>query len=54
MEKGSRRAGKSAWEIAESYTQAFQADMRHLNIQEPTSGPARPITSRPDSVHPMH
>lgn len=36
MEKGSRRAGKSAWEIAESYTQAFQADMRHLNIQEPT------------------
>jgi cysteinyl-tRNA synthetase len=36
MEKGSRRTGKSAWEIAESYTQAFQDDMRHLNIQEPT------------------
>lgn len=36
MEKGSRRAGKSAWEIAEFYTQAFQTDMRQLDIQEPT------------------
>jgi cysteinyl-tRNA synthetase len=36
MEKGSRRTGKSAWEIAEFYTQAFQEDMRHLNILDPT------------------
>jgi len=36
MEKGARRTGKSAWEMAEFYTQAFQDDMRHLNIQEPT------------------
>jgi cysteinyl-tRNA synthetase len=35
MEKGSRRAGKSAWEIAELYTQEFQSDMQRLNIQEP-------------------
>jgi cysteinyl-tRNA synthetase len=35
MEKGARRTGRSAWEIAEFYTQAFKDDMRHLNIQEP-------------------
>lgn len=36
MEKGSRRAGKTAWEIAAIYTNAFQDDLRHLNIQPPT------------------
>jgi cysteinyl-tRNA synthetase len=36
MEKGSRRTGKSAWEMAEYYTQAFQDDLYHLNILEPT------------------
>ena len=36
MEKGSRRTGKTAWEIAELYTQAFIDDMHHLNILEPT------------------
>jgi cysteinyl-tRNA synthetase len=36
MEKGARRTGKSAWEIAEFYTQAFQNDLCHLNILEPT------------------
>ncbi|HEX7973335.1 MAG TPA: cysteine--tRNA ligase, partial [Anaerolineales bacterium] len=35
MEKGSRRTGKSAWEIAEYYTQEFRDDLRQLNIQEP-------------------
>jgi len=35
MEKGSRRAGISAWQIAEEYTQAFREDMRKLNILEP-------------------
>ena len=35
MEKGSRRTGKSAWEIAELYTEEFQTDMERLNIQEP-------------------
>jgi cysteinyl-tRNA synthetase len=35
MEKGSRRTGRTAWEIAELYTQEFQKDLRRLNIQEP-------------------
>jgi cysteinyl-tRNA synthetase len=36
MEKGSRRTGKSAWEIARLYTDAFLADMERLNIGAPT------------------
>jgi cysteinyl-tRNA synthetase len=36
MEKGARRTGMSAWEIAEMYTREFQADMERLNIQQPT------------------
>lgn len=36
MEKGSRRTGQSAWDIAEEYTQAFKDDLRQLNILEPT------------------
>jgi cysteinyl-tRNA synthetase len=36
MEQGTRRTGKSAWEIAALYTQAFQDDLRRLNILEPT------------------
>jgi cysteinyl-tRNA synthetase len=39
MEKGARRAGKSIWEIAEHYTQAFLADVRALNILMPTHMP---------------
>jgi cysteinyl-tRNA synthetase len=37
METGSRRTGRSAWEIAEYYTQAFKGDLAHLNILEPTT-----------------
>lgn len=36
MEKGSRRTGMTAWEIAELYTNEFIQDMHRLNIQEPT------------------
>jgi len=36
MEKGSRRTGKSAWEIADLYTAEFKKDIRLLNILEPT------------------
>jgi len=36
METGSRRTGMSAWQIAETYTQAFRDDLYHLNIHEPT------------------
>lgn len=35
MEKGSRRTGKSAWEIADFYSQAFREDLKRLNILEP-------------------
>ncbi|MEP7062257.1 MAG: cysteine--tRNA ligase [Betaproteobacteria bacterium] len=35
MDVGARRAGKTAWEIAEIYTDAFLADMRALNIEAP-------------------
>jgi cysteinyl-tRNA synthetase len=36
MEKGARRTGKTAWEIAQLYTDAFVADMKRLNIEDPT------------------
>ncbi len=36
MEKGSRRTGKSAWEIAQLYTDAFEVDMERLDIEAPT------------------
>lgn len=35
MEAGSRRTGKTAWDIAEEYTVAFEHDLRALNIIEP-------------------
>ena len=36
MEKGSRRTGKSAWEIAKLYTLAFKKDLEDLNIIFPS------------------
>lgn len=36
MEVGSKRTGKSAWKIAEIYTEAFKDDLVTLNILEPT------------------
>jgi cysteinyl-tRNA synthetase len=36
MEKGARRTGKSAWEIAQLYTDAFLADMKRLNLEDPS------------------
>ena len=36
MEKGARRTGKSAWEIARLYTDAFLADIKLLDIEDPT------------------
>jgi len=35
MEKGSKRTGKSAWEIADIYTEEFKKDLLHLNIRHP-------------------
>jgi len=36
MAAGARRTGKTAWEIAEIYTDAFLADLQHLNVLSPT------------------
>ena len=36
MEKGARRTGKTAWAIAQMYTESFQADMKLLHIEDPT------------------
>ncbi len=36
MEKGARREGKTAWDVAQFYTEAFQRDIAVLNIEEPT------------------
>lgn len=35
MEKGARREGKTAWEIAEFYAKAFKENLLELNIEEP-------------------
>lgn len=37
LEKGARREGKTAWEIAEYYTRDFLHGMQQLNITEPTN-----------------
>ena len=36
VEAGARRVGKTAWEIADKYTRAFQHDFETLNILPPT------------------
>src|SRR3989338_10727129 len=35
LEFGAKREGKTAWQIAEFYTQAFRDDIKKLNISEP-------------------
>jgi len=35
MEKGAKREGKSAWDIAKFYTNAFKKDLKKLNIKDP-------------------
>jgi cysteinyl-tRNA synthetase len=37
MELGSQREGKTAWELAEYYTQAFMKDIKSMNILEPST-----------------
>ncbi|OGH91168.1 MAG: cysteine--tRNA ligase [Candidatus Magasanikbacteria bacterium RIFOXYD2_FULL_39_9] len=36
MEKGAKREGKTAWQIAKFYTTAFKKDLKDLNIVAPT------------------
>ena len=35
MELGAARTGKSVWDVAQHYTDAFKTDMNHLNLLEP-------------------
>ena len=35
LEEGAKREGKSAWDIARYYAEAFKSDMSQLNIMEP-------------------
>ena len=37
MEKGAKAEGKTAWEVAQKYTDDFQAGMKVLNILQPTT-----------------
>ncbi|MFZ2682209.1 MAG: cysteine--tRNA ligase [Patescibacteria group bacterium] len=39
LEKGAEREGKTAWEVAETYTQLFMADLKRLNALTPTVMP---------------
>ncbi|MEK7129806.1 MAG: cysteine--tRNA ligase [Patescibacteria group bacterium] len=39
MEKGAKREGKTAWDIAKFYTDAFLADSKKLNLVEPDVRP---------------
>lgn len=36
MEKGARREGKTVWDVARFYTEAFKRDVRKLNIKDPS------------------
>lgn len=35
LEKGAKREGKTAWEVAEFYTEAFKKDLKLMNIEDP-------------------
>ena len=39
LEKGARREGKTAWEVADAYTRLFVGDIKRLNILAPTVMP---------------
>ena len=39
MEKGAKREGKTAWDIAKFYTEAFLGDSKRLNLAEPDARP---------------
>lgn len=39
LEKGAKREGKTAWDVAKFYTDAFLADSRKLNLVEPDVRP---------------
>jgi cysteinyl-tRNA synthetase len=42
LEKGAAREGKTVWQVAEHYTEAFKKDMAALNVLPPSVNPKRP------------
>ena len=62
MEKGARRTGKTAWEIAQLYTDAFVADMkraqhrgrRRCSAARPTTSASRSSSSPTSSSNGLH
>lgn len=49
MEKGARREGKSAWDIAKYFTDVFLADSKKLNLLEPDVRP-KPTEHIPEQI----
>jgi len=41
LETGAKREGKSVWEVAAAYTEAFKADMKQINVLPPSDGYAK-------------
>jgi cysteinyl-tRNA synthetase len=41
LEKGAAREGKSVWDVAQHYTEAFKADMAAMNVLPPSVDPKR-------------
>jgi len=41
LEKGAAREGKTVWEVAEHYTEAFKDDMAAMNVLPPSVNPGR-------------
>ena len=39
LEKGAKREGKTAWDVAKKYTEYFEAGLKRLNIDQPTELP---------------
>jgi cysteinyl-tRNA synthetase len=48
LEKGALREGKTVWEVAADYTEAFEADMKAMNILPPNVNPRRSKNSAAD------
>ena len=50
LEKGAKREGKTAWDIATFYTEAFLADSKKLNLLEPDVRP-KPTEHISEQIH---
>jgi cysteinyl-tRNA synthetase len=48
LEKGAAREGKTVWQVADDYTQAFKRDMAAMNILPPTENPRRAKNTNDD------